>query len=415
MPSKLLINMLLAAAIGFVLSEARLPPRIPGRLGEVRRGHPKVLDVPALEAGARPNGQGPAGGDLVMVNNPQSPPSEAYRILRTNLQFASIDEPVRTLLVTSADPSEGKTLTVANLAVALAQSGRRVVILDCDMHRPRLHRVFNAVNNVGVTSALLRESLDPTPFLQRTDVPNLRVMTTGPLPPNSAELLGSQRMHTLLTELRAQADFVLVDSPPVLALSDAPVISTQVDGVLLVVHAGRTRRETLKRAQAVLRQVNANLVGVLLNRVSRRSKGYYYYYSHHYSKRYRNKYYRRDTPARFRAAAAVRRRRQRASSPAGVEDGCAASVALVRRTPAKRRLRTRPCRKLIGRAAMKRILVVCTANVCRSPMIAALLRNRFARAGLGDRAHCVVRHLCVGRGAGRPGPACACWPSAAST
>ncbi len=329
MPSKLLINMLLAAAIGFVLGAgaAYLLEYLDDSVKSAEDIQ-KVLDVPALGAAPALTDKDLRGGDLVMVNNPQSPPSEAYRILRTNLQFASIDEPVRTLLVTSADPSEGKTITVANLAVALAQSGRRVVILDCDMHRPRLHRIFNAVNNVGVTSALLSESLDPTPFLQRTDVPNLRIMTTGPLPPNSAELLGSQRMQTLLTELRAQADFVLVDSPPVLALSDAPVISTQVDGVLLVVHAGRTRRETLKRAQAVLRQVNANLVGVLLNRVSRRSKGYYYYYSHHYSKRYRNKYYRREDagsiPALPPAAAAGVNGHHH---PDGVEDGRAASVA----------------------------------------------------------------------------------------
>ncbi len=295
MSSKLINNILLAAAIGFMLGAGaaylleymddtiKNPEDVQSAIGEVTLGAVPELSAKDLRA-----------GDLIMVNHPQSPPAEAYRILRTNLQFASIDKPVKTLLVTSPDASEGKSLTAGNLAVSLAQSGKRVVVLDCDMHRPRQHRVFNTVNNVGVTTALLDENADPTRYLQRTDDPNLKIMTTGPLPPNSAELLGSQRMKNLLKTLGEQADYIIVDSPPVLALSDAPVLATQVDGTLLVILSGKTREEGLKRAAAVLSQVNAHVVGVLLNRLSsRRGSGYNYYYRY-YSKRYNSKYYRRE-------------------------------------------------------------------------------------------------------------------------
>lgn len=293
MASKLLSNILLAAAIGFVLGAgaAYLLEYMDDSIKDTEDVQ-RAIGAATLSAVPELTAKDLRGGDLVMLNSAQSPPAEAYRILRTNLQFASIDEPVKTLLVTSPDASEGKSITAGNLATALAQSGRHVIILDCDMHRPRLHRVFNTVNNVGVTSALLSEGADPTTFLQRTDVENLRLMTTGPLPPNSAELLGSQRMRHLLDTLGEQADYIVLDSPPVLALSDAAVLATQVDGVLLVILSGKTRVEGLKRAQAVLEQVNASIVGVLLNRVSRRSRGHYYYYQY-YSKRYRSKYYRR--------------------------------------------------------------------------------------------------------------------------
>ena len=293
MASKLLTNILLAAAIGFVLG-AGAAYLLEYMDDSVKNTEDVQRAIGTATLGAVPelSAKDIKEGDLVMVNHPQTPPAEAYRILRTNLQFASIDAPVKSLLVTSPEVGEGKSITVGNLAVALAQSGRRVVVLDCDMHRPRQHRIFNTVNNVGVTSALLSEEGDPARFLQRTDVQNLQVMTTGPLPPNPAELLGSQRMRGLLDTLGQQADYIIIDSPPVLALSDAPVLATQVDGTLLVILSGRTRIEGLKRAQAVLEQVNAHIVGVLFNRVSRRSRGYYYYYNN-YSKRYRNKYYRR--------------------------------------------------------------------------------------------------------------------------
>lgn len=288
----ILYNLLLAGAIGFVLGAGAA--YVLEYLDDTVKNTDdiqKVTGVSTLGAVPELTGQDKKAGELIMVASAQSPAAEAYRILRTNLQFASIDEPVRTLLVTSPDAHEGKSITAANLAVALAQSGKRVVLLDCDMHRPRQHRLFNLANTVGVTSSLLHEAGSAAPYLQPTEIPNLTVMTTGPLPPNSAELLGSQRLHMLLERLRSQADYLILDSPPVLALSDAPVLATQADGVMLVVAAGKTRRDTLKRAQAVLHQVNARVVGVLLNRLPRRGSGYYY--SYYYPVRHKDGYYRR--------------------------------------------------------------------------------------------------------------------------
>ncbi len=226
---------------------------------------------------------------LVNLGSGQSAVAEAYRILRTNLQFAAVERPLHTLLITSPAPAEGKSLTAANLGVALAQAGRRVVVLDADLHRPRQHRLFGLRNNIGLTSALLepRPALDG--LLQETSVPGLRVLTSGPLPPNAAELLGSSRMRDLLAELVADADIVLLDSPPATALADATILSTQCDGVLLVLDCGVTRAEVARRALEALRRVNARLVGVLLNRMPLRGGGsyyyyyYYYYYGHYYA------------------------------------------------------------------------------------------------------------------------------------
>ena len=204
---------------------------------------------------------------LIVQSNSQSLVTEAYRVLRTNLRFAAVDRPLRTLLITSPAPGEGKSLTASNLAAALAQNGRRVILVDADLHRPRLHRVFNLRNNVGVTSALLESHPSLEGLLQETSVPGLSVLSSGPLPPNAAELLGSERMRELLVALTAIVDIVVLDSPPTTALSDASILATQTDGVLLVLDSGKTRRELAKRGAAALRQVKAHVLGVVLNRV----------------------------------------------------------------------------------------------------------------------------------------------------
>ena len=176
--------------------------------------------------------------DLITLTDARSPQAEAYRSLRTNLEFSSLDHPIHTLLVTSAAPDEGKSTTLANLGVISAQAGKRVILLDCDLRRPRLHEFFGLGNNAGVTTAML----DPaaTLPLQATSVPNLRVMTSGPLPPNPADLLASERMNSLLTQAMADADLVLLDAPPVITVTDAALLAAKVDGVLLVVSAGTT-------------------------------------------------------------------------------------------------------------------------------------------------------------------------------
>jgi non-specific protein-tyrosine kinase len=236
--------------------------------------------------GAVPRARGALRGDdrdLIVARSSASPETEAYRVLRTNLQFASVKHPVRTLLVASSTPGEGKSLTAANLAAALAQAGKKVILVDTDLHRPRLHKLFQLRDSTGLTTLLLEETPELEPVLQPTVVPGLEVLPSGPLPPNAAELLGSERMRELLRQLRSRADYVVLDSPPVVALSDAAILATLCDGVLLVVAAGRTRRSEARRAIAALRQVDARVLGVVLNKMPKAHKGtYYYYYDYGY-------------------------------------------------------------------------------------------------------------------------------------
>lgn len=237
----------------------------------------KALDLTTL--GGVPEIKGPEGSaPLLSSMDAQSGAAEAYRVVRTNLQFAAVDRPLRTLMVTSPLPSEGKSVTAGNLATSLAQANKKVVLVDADLHRPRLHRLFGLRNNVGLTTALLEEKPTVDGLLQGTNVPGLSVLTTGPLPPNPAELLGSGRMAELINALAGQADVVVLDTPPVMALTDAAVVAHQVDGVLLVINAGVTRREPAQRALAALNHVNARILGALVNRVQTRAGGYYYYY-----------------------------------------------------------------------------------------------------------------------------------------
>ncbi len=208
-----------------------------------------------------------------------APESEAYRTLRTNIQFSSVDNPVRTLLVTSSSPGEGKSTTAANLAVVMAQTGQRVILVDTDLRRPMLHKIFGIPNNTGLTTALLAgQDMAIEEQLQPTEVSCLQVLTSGPIPPNPSELLGSHRMAHLVEVLAADADVIIFDSPPVLAVTDAAVLGRQMDGVLLVTDAGATREQALVNAVAELQKTGANILGVALNRLDMRRNGYYYYY-----------------------------------------------------------------------------------------------------------------------------------------
>ena len=202
---------------------------------------------------------------LITLTNPRSPVSEAYRTLRTNLEFFSLDEPIRTLVVTSPGTEEGKSTVLANLAVALAQGGKRVILADCDLRRPTQHTLFGLDNATGLTTMMLDEAAQSEPPLRETPVDGLRVLPTGPLPPNPAELLGSRRMKEALAALLGKADVLLFDAPPVLAVTDALVLAVQTDGVLLVVKAGGTRREHVQQAKERLERVNARIVGAVLN------------------------------------------------------------------------------------------------------------------------------------------------------
>jgi len=203
---------------------------------------------------------------LITLSNPRSPIAEAYRALRTNIQFSSLDRPLRTLLVTSAAPEEGKSTTLANLAVAMAETGREVILVDCDLRRPTLHELLHLDNSVGLTNVVLEDRTELP--LQRTAQPHLRFLASGPLPPNPSELLSSRRMERVIALLVEQSEIVLFDSPPVNAVTDAAVLATRVDGVLLVVQAGKTKRELARRAKLQLDKVNARILGVVLNNVA---------------------------------------------------------------------------------------------------------------------------------------------------
>jgi capsular exopolysaccharide synthesis family protein len=218
---------------------------------------------------------------LVTVEDPAAPISEAYRALRTSLQFIGLRQPLRTVLVTSPMAAEGKTTTLANLAITLARSGLRVICVDCDLRRPRLHSFFGLPAGVGFTSVLLGDS-PLSASLQEVQVApggSLRILPSGPLPPNPAELLGTARVSELLTAVAADADIVLVDAPPLLPITDAVVLSSRVDGVVVVATAQVTSRRHLGRAMELLHRAGAETVGVVFNGTTGEDEyGYSYNY-----------------------------------------------------------------------------------------------------------------------------------------
>lgn len=218
--------------------------------------------------------------ELFVHNHPTSAIAEAARAIRTNILFMSPDRPYRTLLVTSAGPAEGKTTVACCLAIAMAQAGRKVVLVDCDMRRPRLHQVFGATRDEGITTALL-DLPNLKGALLETGVPNLHLIPAGPLPPNPAEILHSGAFARLLSDLRAEFDSVIIDSPPVVAVTDAAILANAVDGTILVVRAFQTSKDLARRAARALADVGVRLVGTVLNGVDVDRDGYaygYYYY-----------------------------------------------------------------------------------------------------------------------------------------
>ncbi len=226
----------------------------------------KITDLPTL--GVIPKSvSGSTSIDLVGIEDPSSPATEAYRLLRTSVRFLGLDGPLRTLLVTSAAASEGKTVTAANLSIALAQGGERVLLVAADLRRPRVHQLFGAPQTPGLTSALLGETTAESTAYAIEEVPGLHLMPPGPTPPNPAELLDSPRAQELFDSLAERYDRVIVDSPPVLPVTDAQVLARIADAVLLVVAHGETSKRGLARAMELLGQVNAPLVGTVLNLV----------------------------------------------------------------------------------------------------------------------------------------------------
>ncbi len=250
----------------------------------------KIADVPLL--GIVPNIEARKTEvqkkDLYAYAQPKSTISEAYRGVRTALTLSSQGPQQKTLLLTSAGPREGKTTTAINLATVLAYAGQKTLLLDADLRKPRIHKSFDVPNTKGLTNLIVGDD-DPAAYCQPTQVKGVDVLPSGPIPPNPSELLGRPRMREILERLRERYDNVIVDTPPIGAVTDAAVLATMVDGVILVVHAGKTRRQIVARGVEQLRYVNAKIVGVILNNLrlarSRYYPGYYhyyYYYASHY-------------------------------------------------------------------------------------------------------------------------------------
>ncbi|MDP4091027.1 MAG: CpsD/CapB family tyrosine-protein kinase [Bacillota bacterium] len=221
--------------------------------------------------------------NMVAFKNPKSRAAEAFRTLRTNIQFSSLDDTVKSIVVTSSGPSEGKSTVLINLAITIAQSGKRIVLVDCDLRKPTVHKKLGIPNSEGLTNLLIQDrKLDD--IVQPTNVPNLFVITSGPTPPNPAELLGTKRMKQFFNELKQIFDMVLIDAPPVIAVTDAQIISTIADGTLLVTSYGSTEKFALVKAKELLDKVGAKILGVVLNKVSVKSGSYYgKYYNTYYS------------------------------------------------------------------------------------------------------------------------------------
>lgn len=220
-----------------------------------------------------------------------SPISEAYRAIRTNLQFAAAgDKKVKTIVFTSAIPSEGKSTTDTNLAIVMGQDNKRVLLVDCDLRRPVMHRRFGLPNR-GLTNCFA-DDLKLADVIQHDIYPNLDVVTSGPIPPNPAELLGSPKMQELLQGVEDDYDYILLDLPPILVVTDAAVVGSKADGVILVVGSGDISPDEARQAKALLEKGNVNILGVVLNKVPQRHQGgyyYYYYYDENHEKHKKQK------------------------------------------------------------------------------------------------------------------------------
>jgi len=228
-----------------------------------------------------PEAARPVSANLVTHYSPKSPISEAFRTLRTNIHFADPDQQLTSLLITSAGPSEGKSTIVSNLALTFANTGRRTLLLDCDLRKPNVHNIFETQRDPGLTNVLMKES-SWKDVLRETKIPNLYMIPSGPIPPNPTEMVGSQQMKDLIELFKTEFDLILLDSPPVVAVTDAAILSVAVDATLLVVELGRSRASGVNRAIDLLEKVKANLMGIITNNISSGYKYDYGYYSYYY-------------------------------------------------------------------------------------------------------------------------------------
>jgi capsular exopolysaccharide synthesis family protein len=214
---------------------------------------------------------------LVTFFDPKSPISEQYRTIRTNIEFSAIDEEMQTIMVTSSGPAEGKSTTAANLAVVFAQQEKQVLLVDADLRKPTVHYTFNLTNTFGLTSVLSKQ-MQLIEAVNESEIENLGILTSGPIPPNPAELLGSKAMEQFLAEARQHFDVIIFDTPPMLAVTDAQVLANKCDGSILVFYSGKTEMEEAAKAKELLTSAKSKLLGAVLNHKKLQSSDYYYYY-----------------------------------------------------------------------------------------------------------------------------------------
>lgn len=213
---------------------------------------------------------------FVVEDRPKSIEAESYRVLRTNIQYSSVDKDIKSIVITSACPREGKSTVSGNLALAFAQNGKKVIIIDCDLRKPSIHRKFDISNLCGLSEVIIgKEILDNT--IQKYKY-NLDILPSGKLPPNPAEMINSTSMSNLLEELKEKYDIVIIDSPPLEAVTDGQVLSTKADGTILVLEAGESKIESVKEAKSLLNKVGANIIGIVMNQVSKNKKKFDSYY-----------------------------------------------------------------------------------------------------------------------------------------
>ncbi|MBL1224745.1 CpsD/CapB family tyrosine-protein kinase [Enterococcus sp. BWR-S5] len=223
------------------------------------------------------NQESAKGVSLITLADKASPVSEQYRTIRTNIQYSMVDYDLRTLVITSSGPGEGKSTTAANLAVVFANSGKKVLLVDADLRKPTVAKTFSLSNTNGLSSILGNRQVYLDQAIQESGVDNLSVLTSGPKPPNPSELLGSQRMERLIEELGKRYDLIIFDMPPVVTVTDAQILSSKVNGTILVVREGVSKRESLKKAKSLLEYVGANVLGVVYNGAKNLVDQNYYY------------------------------------------------------------------------------------------------------------------------------------------
>jgi capsular exopolysaccharide synthesis family protein len=214
---------------------------------------------------------------LITKQNPKSPISEQFRTIRTNIEFASVDDKIRSILVTSSGPSEGKSSVTANLAIVFAQQGKKVLLIDADLRKPTTHYTFKMDNRIGLSTVLMGEQLLEE-AAQETEVPNLNLLTCGPIPPNPSELLGTNSMKRLLEKAEELYDMVIIDTPPVLAVTDAQILATISDGSIIVARSEQTEYDSILKAKDMIEPAQAKFLGIVLNDVAHKNSNTYYYY-----------------------------------------------------------------------------------------------------------------------------------------